>query len=165
VRPFEPIGLKGKKALILDGFDSLVPVPEPGTMITNEQIGDWLGEIFPIPRGNGIYVYGDTGPWEEARKELLGRGVVFIAVPNVGYRVANAAEIVGLSEHNDTKAARQLTKAILHARAVNRTEADPALLRRAAEIQRDAVEHLRVLRAKARERAKNATRWNPPGDE
>ena len=167
MRPFEPIGAKGKKDLCLEGFDAITPAPEPGTIITHEHISEWLGEPFPFPRqsSNGMFVYGDTKPWDDARRDLLARGVAFVVIPNVGYKVANAAETVMLGENNGLKAKRQLNKQIMHARAVTRTEADPATRRRAEEMERDAREQLREVSRLARQRAIHANRWEPPGDE
>lgn len=158
--PFEPIGEQSRRAMIHEGICDLHL--EPGTVITYDMIGDWLGEEFPLAAtsGQGRYLVPSYEPMGLVKRDLLKlKGVLLLSVANVGYRVASDAEKVAEAEDAYRRAFADLRHAGAVARTVRRDRVDAIDAERARALERDAGDDSRVLNAKARERAKAARRW------
>lgn len=158
--PFEPVGEQSRRQMIHDGIASMRPL-EPGTVITHDMIAEWIGEPFPIPRPirGGEFVIPDYGPMDAVKLDLLRSGVHLVAVANVGWRVATHAEMVVDAEQAWRDASTKLGRAALIARGVNPARVEPCDAARARAIDADVLAERRVMTARARERARQASRW------
>lgn len=158
--PFEALGEQSRRHMIHDGLAGVHL--EPNALVTHDMIAEWIGERFPIPRSvrGGEFVVPDYGPMDLVKADLLERcGVLLLPEANIGYRVATDAEMVREAEALWRKSDELLGKASFIARNVNRSRVDPADAERARSIERDVTEQQRVLRAKARERARASSKW------
>lgn len=157
---FEPKGERSLREMVLAGLEDFPPL-EAGTVITYDQISEWLGEDFP--RRIGDYGERSYEPMSSVGDHLLAaKGVLLLNVESVGYRVANDAEKVAHAERWGYLAA--LTKmrygnAILN--SVDRRNVSSSQAALADFMQRELVEEQRVMRAKLRAEHKRA---NAPGN-
>lgn len=161
--PFDKIG-PSRRDLVHAGLAKFPPL-EVGTLITFEQIAEWIGEPFPLirfrPDGVGTLSY---DPMDDVKSDLLDAGIVLVAVDNVGYRVITHGEAVLLSEATVTQAVRRLGLARRIASTVDSRQVTHAEATRAEAVQRDAQEQLRVIRAQQRHRARMAKAWESTED-
>lgn len=158
---FQPLGEQSRRQMIHEGISALPPL-EPGAIITHDMVAAWIGEPFPIPRPvrGGDFLVPDYGPMDAVKTDLLlGLGVLLLTEANVGWRVATDAEMVSEAEASWRKASEWLGRASLVARKVDPTKVSVADGERARAIQVDVQAEQRVLTAKARERARQASKW------
>jgi hypothetical protein len=158
---FEPEGEKSLRDLVHEGIKALPWPLEPNTMIPYEQIGEWTGRPFPFPSYTSAgFVLPNYAPMDDVKEDLLrSEGLLLIAEPNVGYRVATAAEHVQYADSQFKKAATALSSAVLAVVAARPDRLTPADREMAKEIQTEAQMESRVLRAKRRAWITRRNRW------
>lgn len=155
-RFFQPKGEVSRKDMVLAGLAARPPL-EPGSLITYQEIGGWLGEEFPR--------WTDFGraydPMDEVKDHLLkARGVLLLNVENAGYKVASDTEKVGHAERFGYLAALQRMEygnAVLG--WVDRSKVSHAEALLTEFMIREMTEEQRVMTRKLRDEHKRARRW------
>lgn len=153
---FQPKNDVSRKDMVLAGLACRAPL-EPGSVVTYQEIGEWLGEEFPR--------WTDFGraydPMDEVKDHLLkARGVLLLNVETMGYKAATDAEKVEHAERFGYLASLQRMRygnVVLG--SVDRSKVSHTQAELTAFMIREMTEEQRVMRAKLRDEHKRARRW------
>lgn len=159
---FEPENELSLRQMVLEGLKSLAPL-EPGTVITFDQISEWVNRPFPLPSVSAKgWVLPNYSPMDDVKADVLANwGALLVPHEGDGYRVATDAEMVAWADDRFRKAARVLRDAACAVSAARTERLSPRDAEMAKEIEAEARLEARVLRAKRRAWITRRNRWNP----